>query len=122
MQSWKDMDRHFFEVIESDKKIIFLVLLILMIVAGFNVSSSLFVQVFRKTKEISIFKSFGGKEEFDWKFVSNQWLNFWFYRLCFWVYFRVLFLLCAGYLSKHISFYPYSAPLIYWMKSSHINL
>lgn len=63
IQSWKDMDKYFFEVIESDKKIIFLVLLILMVVAGFNVSSSLFVQVFRKTKEISILKALGAKKE-----------------------------------------------------------
>lgn len=59
IQSWKDRDAPFFEVIESDKKIIFLVLLILVFSAGFNVSSSLFVQVFRKTKDISILKAMG---------------------------------------------------------------
>ena len=58
---WKDMDRSFFEVIESDKKIIFFILLILIVSAGFNVSSSLFVQVFRKTKDISILKAMGAK-------------------------------------------------------------
>ena len=59
VQSWKDSDRAFFEVIESDKKIIFLVLLILIISAGFNVSSSLFIQVFKRTKEISLLKTMG---------------------------------------------------------------
>ena len=62
VQSWKDSDRAFFEVIESDKKIIFLVLLILIISAGFNVSSSLFIQVFKRTKEISILKAMGAKK------------------------------------------------------------
>lgn len=62
IHSWKDLDRAFFEVIESDKKIIFLVLFILIIVAGFNVSSSLFVQVFKRTKDISILKSLGAKK------------------------------------------------------------
>ena len=62
IHSWKDRDRGFLEVIESDKKIIFLVLFILMIVAGFNVSSSLFVQIFRKTKDISILKALGAKK------------------------------------------------------------
>ena len=46
-------------MIESDKKIIFLVLLILIVSAGFNVSSSLFIQVFKRTKEISILKAMG---------------------------------------------------------------
>lgn len=63
VQSWKDMDRAFFTVIESDKKIIFFVLLILIVSAGFNVSSSLFVQVFRRTKDISILKAVGAKKK-----------------------------------------------------------
>ena len=62
VSSWKDMDKNFFEVIESDKKIIFFVLFILIIAAGFNVSSSLFVQVFRKTKDISILRAMGAKK------------------------------------------------------------
>ena len=61
IQSWKDSDRAFFEIIESDKKIIFFVLLILIISAGFNVSSSLYIQVFKRTKEISILKAMGIK-------------------------------------------------------------
>ena len=59
MSSWKDLERNFFEVIEMDKKIIFLVLLILIFAAGFNVSASLFVTVFRRTREISILKALG---------------------------------------------------------------
>ena len=59
VSSWKDKDRAFFQVIESDKKIIFFVLFVLIASAGFNISSSLFVQVFRKTKDISILKALG---------------------------------------------------------------
>lgn len=59
---WKDLNRGFFEAIEMDKKIIFFVLLILIFSAGFNVSSSLFVQVFRQTKDIGILKSMGAKK------------------------------------------------------------
>lgn len=59
VSSWKDLERHFFEVIEMDKKIIFFVLLILIFAAGFNVSGSLFVTVFRRTREISILKAIG---------------------------------------------------------------
>ena len=57
--SWKELERAFFKMIEMDKKIIFFVLLLLILVAGFNVSSSLFVTVFEKTKEISILKAMG---------------------------------------------------------------
>ncbi|MGI9549453.1 MAG: ABC transporter permease [Bdellovibrionales bacterium] len=61
---WKDLDRNFFEVINMDKKIIFLVLLILIFAAGFNVSSSLFIQVFKRTKDISTLKSLGSTAAF----------------------------------------------------------
>ena len=53
------MERDFFKVIEMDKKIIFFVLLILIFAAGFNVSGSLFVNVFKRTREISILKAMG---------------------------------------------------------------
>ena len=59
VSSWKDVERGFFEVIEMDKKIIFFVLLILVLAAGFNVSGSLFITVFRRTREISILKAMG---------------------------------------------------------------
>ena len=49
----------FFSVISADKKIIFFVLMILILSSGFNVSSSLFIQVFRRTKEISLLKALG---------------------------------------------------------------
>ena len=60
--SWKDIDKYFFKIIESDKKIIFSVLLILVIAAGFNISSALFVQVFQKTKDINILRAMGGQK------------------------------------------------------------
>lgn len=58
---WKDLDRSFFKIIESDKNIIFFILMLLILIAGFNISSSLFVQVFKKTKEISILKVMGAQ-------------------------------------------------------------
>ena len=59
IRSWKDSDRAFLSAITADKKIIFFVLLILIVSAGFNVSSSVFIQVFKQTKEISILKAMG---------------------------------------------------------------
>ena len=57
MNYWKnDM---FFKVISADKKIIFFVLMVLIVSSSFNVSSSLFIQVFRRTKEISLLKALG---------------------------------------------------------------
>ena len=62
IRTWKELDKNFLKIIESDKKIIFFVLFILIVSAGFNVSSSLFVQVFRKTKEISILQAMGARK------------------------------------------------------------
>jgi len=59
VKSWRSVDPAFFEVIQSDKKIIFFVLIVLVIAAGFNVSSSLFVQVFKRTKQINLLKALG---------------------------------------------------------------
>jgi len=59
VKSWISADPAFFEIIQSDKKIIFFVLIILVIAAGFNVSSSLFIQVFKRTKEINLLKALG---------------------------------------------------------------
>ena len=59
VKSWMSADPAFFEIIQSDKKIIFFVLIILVISAGFNVSSSLFIQVFKRTKEINLLKALG---------------------------------------------------------------
>jgi len=58
-QSWIQADPTFFEIIQSDKKIIFFVLIVLVLAAGFNVSSSLFIQVFKRTKEINLLKALG---------------------------------------------------------------
>ena len=53
VQLFKEMDPTFFIEIESDKKIIFFVLLILIISAGFNVSSSLFQGFLKKPKRLA---------------------------------------------------------------------
>ena len=59
VQTWMQADPTFFEIIRSDKKIILFVLFILVIAAGFNVSSSLFIQVFKRTKEINLLRALG---------------------------------------------------------------
>ena len=59
VKSWMSADPVFFKIIQSDKKIIFFILIVLVISAGFNVSSSLFIQVFKRTKEINLFKALG---------------------------------------------------------------
>ena len=64
LASWTDLDRELFYAIESDKRVIFLVLFILIIVAGFQVSSSLFIQVFKKTRDISVLKAMGASHGF----------------------------------------------------------
>ncbi len=57
--SWKDVNRNLFEAIGIERIAIFLVLLVMVIAASFNISSNLYVSVLQKYREISIFKAIG---------------------------------------------------------------
>ena len=59
IETWKEADQSFLTDIEFEKRILFFLLMILVVSAGFNVASSFFVQVFQKTKGISILKTMG---------------------------------------------------------------
>ena len=57
--SWKDVNRNLFEAVSLERVAIFLVLLMMVIAASFNISSNLYVSVLQKYREISIFKAIG---------------------------------------------------------------
>ena len=56
---WKAFNINLFEAAEYEKNIIFFILLIIVIVACFNVASTLFVSVVRKFKAIATLKALG---------------------------------------------------------------
>ena len=59
VKDWKAGNRNLFEAVDLEKAIIFLILLIIVIVACFNISGTLFISVVRRFKDISILKAMG---------------------------------------------------------------
>ena len=64
LRDWYSSNRNFFSEVEVQKWIIFIVLLFIVIVACFNVCSTLFVHVLRRFADISILKTLGASPSF----------------------------------------------------------
>lgn len=64
VRDWRELNANFFSAVELEKVVIFIVVLFIVIVASFNVSSSLFVSVLRKFGDISILKTLGASPKF----------------------------------------------------------
>ncbi len=59
VKSWMDLDRNLVAALAMEKKMMFLVLGIIVIVACFNICSSLIMMVMEKTRDIGILKAIG---------------------------------------------------------------
>ncbi|MCM2280648.1 MAG: ABC transporter permease [Bdellovibrionaceae bacterium] len=57
--SWYDVNENLFEAIRYERPVLFVVLLVMIIAASFNISSNLFVSVLRKYSDISILRAMG---------------------------------------------------------------
>jgi len=64
VRDWKDLNHNFFSAVELEKVVIFIVILFIVIVASFNVSSTVYVSVLRKFSDISILKTLGASQKF----------------------------------------------------------
>lgn len=64
VRDWRELNHNFFSAVELEKVVIFIVVLFIVIVASFNVSSSVFVSVLRKFGDISILKTLGASPRF----------------------------------------------------------
>lgn len=58
-QTWKDTNLSLFEAIKIERVIIFLILCILVIIGAFNLSTGLFLSVYKKTAEVSVLRALG---------------------------------------------------------------
>lgn len=58
-QTWKDTNLSLFEAIKIEKVIIFFILCIMVVIGAFNLSTGLFLSVYKKTAEISVLRSLG---------------------------------------------------------------
>lgn len=61
VQDWKYIHKNLFEAIQMEKAIIFIVLLILIIAAGFNMSNQMLLQVLKRFHDIGILKTMGAR-------------------------------------------------------------
>lgn len=59
--SWLDSNRDFLFVLQLEKNVMFLLLLIIILVSAFAITSSLLITVVRKTREIGLFGALGAR-------------------------------------------------------------
>jgi lipoprotein-releasing system permease protein len=59
VRTWLEMNKNLFRAILTEKWMMFWILLLIVLVAAFNIASSLIMMVMEKTKEIGILKSIG---------------------------------------------------------------
>jgi lipoprotein-releasing system permease protein len=60
-QDWMQMNKNFFSALKLEKTVMFIILVLIILVAAFNIVSTLTMIVMDKTKEIAILKSMGAK-------------------------------------------------------------
>jgi lipoprotein-releasing system permease protein len=58
-KDWQQMHRPLFVALEMQKVVMFIILTLIILVAAFGISSTLFMMVMRKTKDIAILKTMG---------------------------------------------------------------
>jgi lipoprotein-releasing system permease protein len=59
VRDWRDSNENLFDAVAVERPVIFLVVSIIIFVAAFNISSSLFVNVMQRFKDIAILKTVG---------------------------------------------------------------
>jgi len=59
VKSWMDLDKNLMRALAIEKKMMFIVLALIIVVACFNIASSLIMQVLEKTKDIGILRAIG---------------------------------------------------------------
>lgn len=69
---WMEMNRNFFSALKLEKKAMFVILTLIIMVAAFNIASTLIMMVMGKTHDIAILKAMGATDRSIWKiFVFN---------------------------------------------------
>ncbi|MBW2180515.1 MAG: lipoprotein-releasing ABC transporter permease subunit [Deltaproteobacteria bacterium] len=59
LRDWMQMNRNLFSALKLEKKVMFIILTLIILVAAFNIASSLIMMVMEKTKDIAILKAMG---------------------------------------------------------------
>lgn len=59
---WMQLNRNFFSALKLEKKAMFIILTLIILVAAFNIASSLIMMVLSKTRDIAILKAMGATD------------------------------------------------------------
>jgi lipoprotein-releasing system permease protein len=62
-QDWMQMNKNFFSALKLEKTVMFIILVLIIIVAAFNIISTLIMMVMEKNKDIAILKSMGATSQ-----------------------------------------------------------
>ncbi len=62
LRSWKEIHINFFSALQLQKIVMFLVLILIILVGGFNIISTLIMNVIEKRREVSILKAMGATQ------------------------------------------------------------
>ncbi len=72
VRDWMRMNKNLFSALQLEKVMMFVILILIILVAAFNIVSTLFMVVMEKTKEIAILKSMGATRQSIIKIFSYQ--------------------------------------------------
>jgi len=72
VRDWMRMNKNLFSALKLEKIVMFIILILIIFVAAFNIVSTLFMLVMEKTKEIAILKSMGASRNSIMKIYSYQ--------------------------------------------------
>tara|TARA_Y100000588_G_C14097930_1_gene857440 strand:- start:452 stop:1198 length:747 start_codon:yes stop_codon:yes gene_type:complete len=72
VRDWMRMNKNLFSALRLEKIVMFIILILIILVAAFNIVSTLFMVVMEKTKEIAILKSMGASRASIMKIFSFQ--------------------------------------------------
>jgi len=59
VRTWQEMNKNLFSALKLEKTVMFIILSLIILVAGFNITSSLIMRVMEKTKDIGILRAMG---------------------------------------------------------------
>ena len=71
-RDWMSMNKNLFSALKLEKVVMFIILILIIFVAAFNIISTLFMLVMEKAKEIAILKSMGASRKSIIKIYSYQ--------------------------------------------------
>jgi lipoprotein-releasing system permease protein len=93
---WRDLNENLFEAVKIERVVIFVVILMIVIVAAFNIASTLFVNVVQRYADIAILKTLGLPRKSILKMFTVQGLLIWLIGIIGGTVFG--WILCAGFM------------------------